>query len=102
MRKFWRDQCAQDLVEYGMIIATVGLTLLATVNQLSQGIVSLYSSITVELASIDCGTGSAGSSGGANSGSDTSAHNGARGGDGGARHDDNHDGGPSTHSHGER
>jgi pilus assembly protein Flp/PilA len=52
MMKFVRDEQGQDLVEYALIVAAVGLALITTVNQLSQGIVSLYSSITGDLASI--------------------------------------------------
>jgi Flp pilus assembly pilin Flp len=47
-----RDEQGQDLVEYALIVAAVGLALITTVNQLSQGIVSLYSSITQDLSSI--------------------------------------------------
>lgn len=56
-RGFARDEQAQDLVEYALIVAAIGLALVATVNQLSAAIVSLYSSITQGLASI--GTGGA-------------------------------------------
>jgi Flp pilus assembly pilin Flp len=47
-----RDDQGQDLVEYALIVAAVGLALITTVNQLSQGIVSLYQSITGDLSSI--------------------------------------------------
>ena len=47
-----RDEQGQDLVEYALIVAAVGLALITTVNQLSAGIVSLYQSITGDLASI--------------------------------------------------
>ena len=50
--KFIRDEQGQDLVEYALIVAAVGLALITTVNQLSQGIVSLYQSITGDLSSI--------------------------------------------------
>ncbi|HLJ16915.1 MAG TPA: Flp family type IVb pilin [Bryobacteraceae bacterium] len=46
------DEQGQDLVEYALIVAAVGLALITTVNQLSTAIVSLYSSITQGLASI--------------------------------------------------
>ena len=52
-----KDEQGQDLVEYALIVAAVGLALVTTVNQLSSAIVSLYSSITTGLASI--GTGGA-------------------------------------------
>ena len=47
-----RDEQGQDLVEYALIVAAVGLALITTVNQLSQGIVSLYQSMTGDLSSI--------------------------------------------------
>jgi Flp pilus assembly pilin Flp len=46
------DEQGQDLVEYALIVAAVGLALISTVQQLSQGIVSLYQSITGDLSSI--------------------------------------------------
>lgn len=49
---FIRDDQGQDLVEYALIVAAVGLALITTVNQLSQGIVSLYQSMTGDLSSI--------------------------------------------------
>lgn len=53
--RFIRDEQGQDLVEYALIVAAVGLALVATVNQLSAAVVSLYSSITQGLASIGTG-----------------------------------------------
>jgi Flp pilus assembly pilin Flp len=50
--RFIRDEQGQDLVEYALIVAAVGLALITTVNQLQQAIVSLYQSITGDLASI--------------------------------------------------
>jgi Flp pilus assembly pilin Flp len=50
--RFYRDEQGQDLVEYALIVAAVGLALITTVNQLQQAIVSLYQSITGDLASI--------------------------------------------------
>lgn len=47
-----REDKGQDLVEYALIVAAVGLALITTVNQLSVAVVSLYSSITQGLASI--------------------------------------------------
>jgi pilus assembly protein Flp/PilA len=47
-----RDERGQDLVEYALIVAAVGLALITTVNQLSSAVVSLYSSITQGLGSI--------------------------------------------------
>jgi pilus assembly protein Flp/PilA len=53
--RFVRDEQGQDLVEYALIVAAVGLALIATVNQLSLAIVNLYSSITQGLTSIGTG-----------------------------------------------
>jgi Flp pilus assembly pilin Flp len=50
--RLWKEEDGQDLVEYALIVAAVGLALITTVNQLSQGVVSLYQSITGDLASI--------------------------------------------------
>ena len=50
--RLWREEQGQDLVEYALIVAAVGLALITTVNTLSQGVVSLYSSITQDLSSI--------------------------------------------------
>jgi len=47
-----REDQGQDLVEYALIVAAVGLALISTVNTLSQAITSLYSSITTDLGSI--------------------------------------------------
>jgi pilus assembly protein Flp/PilA len=52
LKRFLREEDGQDLVEYALIVAAVGLALITTVNQLSQGIVSLYQSITGDLSSI--------------------------------------------------
>ena len=40
--QFFKDEQGQDLVEYALIVAAVGLALITTVNTLSQGIASLY------------------------------------------------------------
>jgi len=53
--RFIREEQGQDLVEYALIVAAVGLALIATVNQLSVAIISLYQSITQGLASIGAG-----------------------------------------------
>lgn len=49
---FIHDEQGQDLVEYALIVAAVGLALITTVNTLAGGIASLYSSITADLSSI--------------------------------------------------
>src|SRR5947199_10609820 len=53
--RFVHDEQGQDLVAYALIVAAVGLALVATVNQLSTAVVSLYQSITTGLGSIGTG-----------------------------------------------
>jgi Flp pilus assembly pilin Flp len=53
--EFLRDEQGQDLVEYALIVAALGLALIATVNQFSTAVVSLYSSLTQGLTSIGAG-----------------------------------------------
>ena len=50
--RFIKDEQGQDLVEYALLVAAIGLALVATVNQLSTQIASLYSSISQGLGSI--------------------------------------------------
>ncbi|MCX6590260.1 MAG: Flp family type IVb pilin [Acidobacteria bacterium] len=52
LQRFAREEDGQDLVEYALIVAAVGLALITTVNQLTTAVVSLYSSITQGLTSI--------------------------------------------------
>jgi Flp pilus assembly pilin Flp len=52
LAQFIREEQGQDLVEYALIVAAVGLALITTVNQLSAAVVSLYQSITGDLSSI--------------------------------------------------
>jgi Flp pilus assembly pilin Flp len=54
-RRLWKDESGQDLVEYALIVAAVGLALITTVNQLTQAVVSLYQSMTQGLGSIGTG-----------------------------------------------
>jgi len=49
---FVRDEQGQDLVEYALIVAAVGLALIASVGRLQQAINSLYDSITGDMSSI--------------------------------------------------
>jgi pilus assembly protein Flp/PilA len=49
---FLKEEDGQDLVEYALIVAAVGLALISTVSALGQAISSLYNSITGDLASI--------------------------------------------------
>ena len=53
--RLFRDEQGQDLVEYALIVAALGLGLIATVNSLSVALISVYSSITQGLATIGTG-----------------------------------------------
>ena len=53
MKPFLSDESGQDLVEYALIVAAVGLALISTVSQLSNGIVSLYTSITGTITGVE-------------------------------------------------
>lgn len=52
LMRLLRDERGQDLVEYALIVAAIGLALIATVNQLSTAVVSLYQSIVQGVRSI--------------------------------------------------
>jgi pilus assembly protein Flp/PilA len=52
LMRLLRDETGQDLVEYALIVAAIGLALIATVNQLSTAVVSLYQSIVQGVRSI--------------------------------------------------
>jgi len=52
MIRFLRDEQAQDLVEYALIVAAIGLALVATVGQLGGAISSVYQSIIGGLSTI--------------------------------------------------
>ena len=53
--RFAKEEDGQDLVEYALIVAAIGLALIATVNQFSTAVVSLYQSLTTGLGSIGSG-----------------------------------------------
>jgi Flp pilus assembly pilin Flp len=47
-----REEQGQDLVEYALIVAAVGLALIGTVNTISTAMVSIYQSIYTDLGQI--------------------------------------------------
>jgi Flp pilus assembly pilin Flp len=53
--RFLREEQGQDLVEYALIVAAIGLALVAVVGQLSTAISSVYQSIIAGLATIGAG-----------------------------------------------
>ncbi len=50
--RFIHDEQGQDLVEYALIVAAIGLALVATVGQLGGAISSVYQSIIGGLSTI--------------------------------------------------
>jgi Flp pilus assembly pilin Flp len=50
--RFLRGEDGQDLVEYALLVAAVGLTLITVVNQLATAVSSVYVSIIQGLATI--------------------------------------------------
>jgi len=50
VREFVQNEDGQDLVEYALVVAAVGLALIGTINALATQIISLYSSIIVQIA----------------------------------------------------
>jgi Flp pilus assembly pilin Flp len=50
--QFLRAEDGQDLVEYALLVAAVGLTLITVVNQLATAVSSVYVSIIQGLATI--------------------------------------------------
>jgi pilus assembly protein Flp/PilA len=49
---FLPDEQGQDLVEYALIVAAVGLAMVATMNKLAGGIANLYSDMTLHIVEI--------------------------------------------------
>lgn len=50
--RFLKDEQGQDLVEYALIVAAVGLALITTVNNLNTAVAQLYSNIVTSLGQI--------------------------------------------------
>jgi pilus assembly protein Flp/PilA len=55
LKRFVRSEDGQDLVEYALIVAAIGLALITVVNQLATAISSVYVSITTGLGTIGQG-----------------------------------------------
>ena len=52
MSSFLRNEQGQDLVEYALIVAAVGLALVGTMNKLALGIANLYSDMALHIVEI--------------------------------------------------
>jgi pilus assembly protein Flp/PilA len=53
MKNFFQDESGQDLVEYALIVAAVGLALISSIAALQHGVSALYGSITGRITGID-------------------------------------------------
>ena len=51
-KRFWQDTEGQDLVEYALIVAAIGLGLIATLQAIANALNSLYQSIATAIATI--------------------------------------------------
>jgi Flp pilus assembly pilin Flp len=45
LKRFWRDEAAQDVVEYGLLIATIAIVVLIGIGLFGQGINGWFSSL---------------------------------------------------------
>ncbi len=52
MKRLLLNQSGQDLVEYALIVAAVGLALVVSVNELTQTIANVYSGLMQPVAAI--------------------------------------------------
>ena len=52
-KQFAKDESGQDLVEYALIVAAVGLALISTLNLMTGALAGLYDSVAGKLTGID-------------------------------------------------
>jgi pilus assembly protein Flp/PilA len=45
LKRFWRDEAAQDVVEYGLLIATIAIVVLIGIGIFGNGINTWFSSL---------------------------------------------------------
>jgi pilus assembly protein Flp/PilA len=45
LQRFWRDEAAQDVVEYGLLIATIAIVVLIGIGIFGNGINAWFSSL---------------------------------------------------------
>lgn len=49
---FLKDESGQDLVEYALLMAGIALAVIATINQMTAGIATLYTGMTDKILEI--------------------------------------------------
>ena len=53
LKQFCKDETGQDLVEYALIVAAIGLALLAVVGSMGQALQNVYLSMIGQLTGVD-------------------------------------------------
>jgi Flp pilus assembly pilin Flp len=83
--RLWKEQVAQDLVEYALLLVLVSLVLIASIKTLANGIGNVYSGAASNLTVSGGGGGGGGNGGGGggNGGGDGGGGNGGGGNGGG-------------------
>jgi pilus assembly protein Flp/PilA len=49
LKLLWQDESGQDLIEYALLVAFIGLALLASMNSLAGGVVNVFSNASANL-----------------------------------------------------
>ncbi len=52
LRRLWREERGQDLVEYALLVAVIALALIASVRQFAEGLNSIFQSISTALTTL--------------------------------------------------
>ncbi|HTC63965.1 MAG TPA: hypothetical protein VK709_14070, partial [Candidatus Saccharimonadales bacterium] len=80
--RLWKEQVAQDLVEYALLLVLVSLVLVASIKTLATGVGKVYSGAASNLT-VSGGGGGNGGGGGDGGGGGNGGGGGGNGGDGG-------------------
>ncbi len=81
--RLWKEQVAQDLVEYALLLVLIALVLITSIKTLATGVGKVYSGAASNLTVSGGGGGSGGSGGGSGGGDGGGEGGGDGGGDGG-------------------
>jgi len=80
MKKFfsrlWKEQIAQDLVEYALLLLLIALAAITSIRTLSSGIRNSYSTTSSDIRAGGNGGGNNGQDNGRNNGQDNGRNNG--------------------------
>jgi Flp pilus assembly pilin Flp len=67
LRRRWKEEIAQDLVEYALLLVLIGLVVVASLKSLGTGLGKAYSGAASNLT-VTSGNGGGGNGGGGNGG----------------------------------